>query len=100
MLLTTLLELQTAQLRLNTSNVLALHVPVISGREPAQTVSFYREVLRRISELPGVERVAVGTLVPWREAGGFGPGFQFTVQGYAKVDGDEDPRGRFRTISP
>ncbi len=31
MLLTTLLELQTTQLRLNTSNVLALHVPVISG---------------------------------------------------------------------
>jgi putative ABC transport system permease protein len=34
--------------------------------------------LRRISELPGVERVAVGTAVPWRDAGVFGPGFQFT----------------------
>jgi predicted permease len=100
MLLTTLLELQATQLRLNTSNVLALHVPVISGREPGQTVSFYREALRRISELPGVERVAVGTLVPWREANGFGPGFQFMVEGYAKLDGEEDPRGRFRTVSP
>jgi predicted permease len=100
MLLTTLLELQATQLRLNTSNVLALHVPVISGREAEQTTAFYREVLRRISELPGVERVAVGTMVPWREAGGFGPGFQFTVDGYAKVDGEEDPRGRFRTVSP
>ena len=48
MLLTTLLELQTAQLRLNTSNVLALHVPVISGREPDQVTAFYHEVLRRI----------------------------------------------------
>jgi hypothetical protein len=38
--------------------------------------------------------------VPWREAGGFGPGFQFTAEGYAKVDGEEDPRGRFRTVSP
>ncbi len=100
MLLTTLLELQTAQLRLNTSNVLALHVPVISGRDPNQTTAFYAEVLRRISALPGVERAAIGTLVPWREAGGFGPGFQFTAEGYAKVDGEEDPRGRFRTVSP
>jgi putative ABC transport system permease protein len=100
MLLTTLLELQTAQLRLNTSNVLALHVPVISGREPDQVTGFYHEVIRRIGELPGVERVAVGTLVPWREAGVFGPGFQFTAEGYVKVNGEEDPRGRFRTVSP
>ena len=99
MLLTTLLELQTTQLRLNTSNVLALHVPVISGREPEEVNAFYREALRRIGELPGVERVAVGTLVPWREAGGFGPGFQFTAEGYAKVDGEEDPRARFRSVS-
>ncbi len=100
MLLTTLLELQTAQLKLNTSNVLALHVPVIQGREPGQNLAFYHEAMRRISQLPGVERVAVGTLVPWREAGGFGPGFQFTGEGYSKVDGEEDPRGRFRTVSP
>jgi ABC-type antimicrobial peptide transport system permease subunit len=38
-------------------------------------------------------------MVPWREAGGFGPGFQFTAEGYAKVDGEEDPRARFRSIS-
>ena len=56
--------------------------------------------MRRISELPGVERVAVGTIVPWRDAGGFGPGFQFSVDGYARADGEEDPRARFRTVSP
>jgi putative ABC transport system permease protein len=100
MLLTTLLELQTTQLKLNTSNVLALHVPVIQGREPGQNLAFYHEAMRRISQLPGVERVAVGTLVPWREAGGFGPGFQFTGEGYSKIDGEEDPRARFRTVSP
>ena len=100
MLLATLLELQTAQLRLNTSNVLALHVPVISGQAPEQVTAFYQEAMRRISQLPGVERVAIGTLVPWREAGGFGPGFQFNAEGYAKADGEEDPRARFRTVSP
>ena len=56
--------------------------------------------MRRIAELPGVEQVAVGTTVPWRDAGSFGPGFQFSVEGYAKANGEEDPRARFRTVSP
>jgi hypothetical protein len=56
--------------------------------------------MRRVAALPGVERVAIGTAVPWRDAGIFGPGFQFSVEGYAKVDGEEDPRARFRTVSP
>ena len=56
--------------------------------------------MRRITELPGVERVAVGTAVPWRDAGVFGPGFQFSAEGYVRADGEEDPRARFRTISP
>ncbi|HEY7054992.1 MAG TPA: FtsX-like permease family protein, partial [Vicinamibacterales bacterium] len=100
-LLTTLLALQSARTGFDMRNVLALHVPVMSyGRTPEQIVTFYKEAMRRISELPGVERVAVGTIVPWRDAGGFGPGFQFSVEGYAKADGEEDPRARFRTISP
>jgi predicted permease len=101
MLLTTLLALQSAQTGFNTHNVLAVNVPVRSfQRKPAEVAVFYKEAMRRISELPGVERAAVGTIVPWRDAGGFGPGFQFSVEGYARADGEEDPRGRFRTISP
>ena len=60
---------------------------------------FYREALRR-RPAPGVERVAFGTIGPWRDAGTFGPGFQFSVEGYAKANGEEDPRARFRTVSP
>lgn len=101
MLLATLLALQTVQTGFNTHNVLAVNVPVISfQRDPADTAVFYREAMRQIAELPGVERVAVGTVVPWRDAGLFGPGFQFSVEGYGKVDGEEDPRARFRTVSP
>src|SRR5690606_10015951 len=101
MLVTTLLALQAAPVGFDTRNVLALNVPVLSYEHPpAQIAVFYKEALRRIEELPGVERAAVGTTVPWRDAGNFGPGFQFTVEGYAKADGEEDPRGRFRTISP
>jgi putative ABC transport system permease protein len=100
MLLTTLLSLQRVQTGFNT-NVLALNVPVLSFETPPEQVArMYKEALARISELPGVERAAVGTIVPWRDAGGFGPGFQFTAQGYAKADGEEDPRARFRTVSP
>jgi len=78
-----------------------VNVPVISyERDPADLAVFYREAMRQIAELPGVERVAVGTVVPWRDAGLFGSGFQFSVEGYAKADGEEDPRARFRTVSP
>jgi putative ABC transport system permease protein len=99
-LLTALMTLQATQTGINLSNVLALHVPVMSyGRTPDQVTAFYKDAMRRITELPGVERVAVGTLIPWKEAGSFGPGFQFSVEGYAKANGEEDPRARFRSIS-
>ena len=101
MLLTTLFALQRARTGFDMRNVLALHVPVMSfGRTPDQTIGFYKEVMRRISELPGVDRVAVGTVVPWRDAGAFGPGFQFSTEGYVRAEGEEDPRARFRTVSP
>lgn len=101
MLLATLFALQTVQTGFRIENVLAVNVPVISfERDPADTAVFYREAMRQIAELPGVERVAIGTAVPWRDAGVFSPGFQFSVEGYAKVDGEEDPRARFRTVSP
>ena len=101
MLLTTLIALQSQQTGFNMRNVLALNVPVINdGRTPDQVARLYKEAIQRISELPGVERVAVGTIVPWRDAGAFGPGFQFSAEGYVKANGEEDPRARFRTVSP
>jgi len=101
MLLTTLLSLQRAHTGFNMSNVLAVNVPIVSfERTPDQVAGFYKDVMRQVSELPGVERVAVGTVVPWRDAGAFGPGFMFSAEGYAKADGEEDPRARFRTVSP
>jgi hypothetical protein len=38
--------------------------------------------------------------VPWRDAGSFGPGFHFTVDGYTRAPGEDDPRARFRIVSP
>ena len=98
MLVTTLFALQRHQTGF-TGNVLAVNVPVVSyTRKPEEVSRFYKEAIRRISELPGVERVALGTVVPWRDPGFFAA--QFTVEGYRKANGEEDPRARFRTVSP
>ncbi len=99
-LVTALIALQSAPTGFNLRQVLALHVPVPYTRPPAEVRTLNREVVRQIAALPGVESVAIGTAVPWRDAGVFGPGFQFSVEGYAKADGEEDPRARFRTVSP
>jgi len=101
MLLKTLIALQATPTGFDLRQTLALNVPVISyGRTPDQIAAFYKESMRRITELPGVERVAVGAVVPWRDAGTFGPGFEFSADGYVRAPGEEYPRARFRTISP
>src|SRR4029453_15599273 len=98
MLVTTLFALQRQQTGF-TGNVLAVNVPVVSyTRKPEEVSRFYKEAIRRISELPGVERVALGTVVPWRDPGFFAA--QFPVEGYRRANGEEDPRARFRAASP
>jgi hypothetical protein len=98
-LLTTLIALQQTRTGVSLSNVLAVHVPVNYERPLAQSLPLYREAIRQISALPGVEQVAVGTIVPWREARAFFDA-QFTVEGYTKADGEDDPRASFRMVSP
>ena len=101
MLLNTLLALQAAKPGFETTNVLAVNLPVSSyGRTPEQVRGFYREVQRKLAALPGVDRVAFGSTVPWRDAGNFGDGFQFTVEGRTHENGQDDPRARFRSVSP
>ena len=98
MLITTLFALQRQQTGFR-GNLLAVNVPVVSyTRKPADVARFYQEAIRRISELPGVAQVALGTIVPWRDPAFFAA--QFTVESYRKADGEEDPRAQFRTVSP
>ena len=101
MLLRTLISLQAAKPGFETTNVLAVNLPVSSfGRTPEQVRGFYREVQRKLTTVPGVERVAFGSSVPWRDAGNFGDGFQFSVEGRTRENGQDDPRARFRSVSP
>jgi predicted permease len=101
MLLKTLLAMQGAQTGIDTRHVLAMNVPVMEyGKTPEQVVNFYKESMEQIKALPGVDGVAVGMVVPWRDAGSFGAGFQFSAEGLVHGAGEEDPRAQMRQISP
>src|SRR5713226_7425453 len=101
MLLKTLIALQTAQTGLDMRHVLAINVPAMSyGKTPQQVVDFYKESIRRVDALPGVTKTAFGMVAPWRDAGTFGPGLQFSADGHVRPPGEEDPRAQMRVISP
>ena len=100
MLLAALVALQTANTGYNMRQVLAIDVPAALGDTRAKVSDFYAEISRRVAELPGVEGVAAGSFVPWRDAGTFGAGFQFTVEGYTPADGEENPHARMRIVAP
>jgi putative ABC transport system permease protein len=99
MLITTLIAMQTVQTGFDTRHVLAIDVPAMSyGKTPQQVVDFYKQSMRRIDALPGVNKTAFGLGVPWRDAGG--TGFQFSADGHVHAPGEEDPRAHLRVISP
>jgi len=100
MLIRALLALQATNPGFNTG-VLAVNVPIPSfGRTPDQIRDMYHQIIRKTSEVPGVERVALGSTVPWRDTGQTGPGLQFNVEGRTRVPGEDDPRAKSRSVSP
>jgi predicted permease len=100
MLLKTLLDMQNARTVLDANRVLAVNVPVDSyGKKPEEVNRFYEETIRRVSALPGVDAVAVGDAVPWRDTQ-FNFQLQFSGDDHVKGPGEEDPRTQVRTVSP
>jgi predicted permease len=101
MLLATLVALQTAETGYDMRQVLVFDIPSSATGVPGtKAVDFYQEMTQRIGQLPGVEGVAVGSFVPWRDASGSVPGGPFAVEGYKPADGEEDPRARMRIVGP
>jgi predicted permease len=97
---TTLLALQRTQTGMDSRHVLAINVPaVFYGKTKQQVVDFYKEVIRRIDALPGVNKTAFGMVAPWRDAGS-GPTLQFCADSHDHSAGQEDPRAQYRVISP
>jgi putative ABC transport system permease protein len=99
MLVTTLISLQIAQTGLDMRHVLVVNVPAMSyGKTPQQVVDFYKESMRRVDALPGVNKTAFGMTAPWRDADS-DFALQFSADGHAHVP-NEDPRAQMRVISP
>ncbi|HKD80555.1 MAG TPA: ADOP family duplicated permease [Candidatus Angelobacter sp.] len=100
-LIKTLLDLERTQPPFATAHVLAVNLPVMSdGKTREQVGDFEREVQRRVSALPGVAHVASGFGVPWRDGQALGISFTFAAEGAKRENGKDDPRARFRAISP
>ena len=101
-LLATLVALQTTSTGYDMRQVLVFDLPTpsIAGVQDAKEMDSYMDMVRRVGELPGVQGVSVGSLVPWRDAGRLGPGFQFAAEGYTAADGEENPRARLRSTAP
>ena len=122
MLVAALIALQTANTGFLTRQVMAFDVPpnfagvtapaprpTPSGRSstptpppsppPPPAPDLYREAVQRIGQLPGVDGVVGGLTVPWRDSGRMPP-IQFTVEGYAPGDGEDNPFARQRAVGP
>jgi predicted permease len=100
MLVTTLTALQTAHTGYDLRQVLAIDLPEMMGpglEDPTKETD-RREVARRLGELPGVQGVAMGESVPWRDGGG--ARMQIVAEGYVPANGEENPTGQLRFVSP
>jgi putative ABC transport system permease protein len=99
-LLATLVSMQTANTGYEMQHVLAFDIPPsATGVFGPKMVAFFDEATRRVSALPGVEAVAAGSTVPWRDSGAM-PRMRFAVEGYTPADGEENPLARFRIVAP
>ena len=99
-LMKTLFLLEQTRPPFDSAKVLAVNLPVMSyGKTPQQIGEFYREVKQQISTLPGVESVAEGFSVPWRDSREQNISFTFAAQGAHRLDG-QDFRASFRSVSP
>jgi putative ABC transport system permease protein len=99
-LMKTLFTLEQTRPPFEAANVMAINLPVMSyGKTDEQVREFYREVLRRIGALPGVEHVSSGFSAPWRDDRGLNINFAFAAQGARRADG-QDFRANFRSVSP
>jgi predicted permease len=100
-LMRTLWVLESTRPPFNTANVLAVNLPVMSyGRTPDQVRDFYHLIQEKVSAIPGVQAVSTGFSVPWRDDQGLNISFAFAVQGATRINGQDDRRARFRSVSP
>ena len=98
-LLTSLANLESTRTGYDMRQVLAVDVPMPIESLGPESIAFFQQAMQRIATLPGVQRVAPGNFVPWRDAGTLGAGSRFRVDGNLAPDA-EDPHGRLRIVGP
>jgi len=99
-LLATLIALRSVNTGYDMEQVLAIDLPMQTlGAVTDQDLAFYRKVTQRITEMPGVEGVAMGAVTPWRDAGKLGS-IPFGAEGFTPENGEENPRARIRMVTP
>ena len=97
--MSTLLALESSRSGFDTRHVLAVNVPVVrDGRTPAQIIDTYREVIRRVRQMPGVVNAATSTSVPWRDDGT--TLLEFAIVGKPQAAGENTPRAGATVVSP
>jgi len=100
MLVATLNAMSTANTGYDMRQVLAVDVPPpATGVGGEATEKFFQEATRRIGELPGVEAVASGMVVPWRDPSS-NLKLRFGFEGYRPAHGEDNPTCVFRPVSP
>jgi putative ABC transport system permease protein len=99
LLIKSFMRLQQVDAGFDPSGVLTMRIVIPAARysEPDQVRSFYREVLRRVSALPGVVKVGANNGIPL--AGGAGSGTT-TVDNPAFPDDRGTPEADQRIVTP
>jgi len=98
----TLLTLQSRTTGFDVEHVLAFDIPAPAlgvGVGDPEVMAFYQRAIERVGQLPSVEGAAIGSIVPWRDAGNPGLGMRLAIEGYKPEQGEDNPRARVRVVS-
>jgi putative ABC transport system permease protein len=93
------LNITRVDLGVRTDHILTFYLPVPQGRltEPDKIRNFYRDVLARLSAVPGVREVTATTGMPLQ---GAGFGMPFSIAGHPVVDASARPATGFQMVTP
>ncbi|HUB82810.1 MAG TPA: ABC transporter permease [Bryobacteraceae bacterium] len=93
------IKITELDLGVRTDHILTFYLPVPQGRltEPDKIRGFYRDVLTRISTVPGIQEVTATTGMPVQ---GTGFGMPFTIAGHPVADASARPVSGFQMVTP
>ncbi|HKO44400.1 MAG TPA: ABC transporter permease [Pyrinomonadaceae bacterium] len=92
------LQLQSVDAGFNSQQVLTLRLSPAGSKytRDADYISFYNQVIQRVSSVPGVVSVGMINTLPLQK----GPTRGFQIEGHAPLTPDKWPGGNYRSVSP